>query len=397
MAQDLVTQILQGFGSDTMDRMSAATGVDRETTHKVVGGAVPAILAGLVGVVSRPGGADRLSSMVGQLGKFGISQGTLGPMDATGQRTLMEQGSSQLSSLFGSQGVDGLVGTFAHYTGLDQGVIGRLLGFATPLVLGLLGRSAQTAGGGAGGLASLLLGQKDAIATALPAGLANRLQGSGLLSGIADRLGQPAAAATAAAKSSAAAMGQSFSDAKSTVSDMGAKVAQSATSYGKMQTSSAGLPRWLWSLAAAIIIAIAAYWIWGRGQIQEASRLPVDTSTQTTGSGTSTPVGAMDLGKQLTGAFDNTRQALQQVSDPASAKAALPQLNDAVAQLDKLQSAAAQASDEQRKTIAAMVDKAQPGLQNAIDHALATPGVAEVLKPTLDAFKSKLEALGSAT
>jgi hypothetical protein len=44
-----------------------------------------------------------------------------------------------------------------------------------------------------------------------------------------------------------------------------------------------------------------------------------------------------------------------------------------------------------------MIDKAQPGLQSAIDKALATPGVADVLKPTLDAFKAKLQALGSAT
>jgi hypothetical protein len=395
MAQDLVSQIMQGLGSDTMDRMSAATGVDGATTRKAVGGAVPAILAGLVGLVSRPGGADRLSSVVGQLGKLGISDGTIRPMDAAGQRTLMEQGSSLLSSLFGNQGGDGLAGAFAHYTGLDQGVMGRLLGFLTPLVLGLLGRSAQTAGGGAGGLASLLLDQKDAIATALPAGLANRLQGSGLLSGIADRLGQPAASAAAAARSSAAAMGQSVSDAKSTVSDMGGKIAQSATSYAKTPPS-AGFARWLWSLAALIIVAIAAYWIWGRGQIQEAN-LPVNAPAQTTGAGTSTPPGPIDLGKQLTGAFDNTRTALQQVSDPASAKAALPQLNDAVAQLGKLQVAAGQASDQEKKTIAAMIDKAQPGLQNAIDKALATPGVADVLKPTLDAFKAKLAALGSAT
>jgi Bacterial protein of unknown function (DUF937) len=308
----------------------------------------------------------------------------------------MDQGSSLLSSLFGSQGGDNLAGAFAHYTGLEQGVMGRLLGFVTPLVLGLLGRSAQTAGGGAGGLASLLLDQKDAIATALPAGLANRLQGSGILSGIADRLTQPAASAAAAARSSAAAMGQSVSDAKSTVSDMGAKIAQSATSYAKTPPPSAGFARWLWGLAALIIVAIAAYWIWGRGQIQEAN-LPVNAPAQTTGSGTSTPAGPIDLGKQLTGAFDNTRTALQQVSDPASAKAALPQLNDAVAQLGKLQVAAGQASDQERKTIAAMIDKAQPGLQSAIDKALATPGVADVLKPTLDAFKAKLEALGSAT
>jgi hypothetical protein len=373
MAQDLVTQILQGLGSTATDQLSSAVGIDRATTQKAVGGAVPALLAGLVGVASRPDGGDRLSSLIGQLGNLG-SADAVRQMSPDSRQTLTEQGSALLSSLFGGQGMDSLIGSVARYAGLDQGLAGKLLGFITPLVLGLLGRHAQASGAGMGGLAGMLLGQKDAIAGALPPALANRLQGSGLLSGIADRLGQGAATTTAAAKSSAAAIGQGV---------------------GATTSAAGGVPRWLYGLAAALIAAIVLYWLWGTGGVQDAGRRAAETPTQTEGSGTSAAVGRSDLGPQLTSAFDTTRNLLQQVTDPESAKKALPQLDDMVAQLDKLTSAAAQAPD-QKKAMVEMAAKALPGIQELINKALAKPGVAEVLKPTLDAFKSKLAALAAA-
>jgi len=83
------------------------------------------------------------------------------------------------------------------------------------------------------------------------------------------------------------------------------------------------------------------------------------------------------------------------VNDPESARKALPQLDDMVAQLDKLANAAALAPDQQKKMVIDIVTKAQPSIKDLMDKALAKPGVADVLKPTLDAFKSKLAALAS--
>ena len=389
MAQDLVTQIVQGLGSATTDHLSSVVGTDRATMQRAVGGAVPAIMAGLLSVVSRPGGGDRLSSLIGQLGNLGATEAAVRPIGQDNRQALMEQGSTLLSSLFGGQGVDALVSGIAHYAGLDQGMAGKLLGFVTPLILGLLGRQAQASGAGTSGLASMLLNQKDAIASALPSELANRLQGAGLLSGVTDRLGEGIAAAAAAAKSSAASISQGVEATTSAVSGLGAKVAQSAA------TPSRGMPRWLYGVVAVAVLAVLAYWLLGRSGEEQASRLPASTSAQTEGSGTSTAVGQIDLGPQLTNAFDKTRSVLQQVNDPESARKALPQLDDMVAQLDKLANAAALAPDQQKKMVIDMVTKAQPSIKDLMDKALAKPGVADVLKPTLDAFKSKLAALAS--
>jgi len=48
---------------------------------------------------------------------------------------------------------------------------------------------------------------------------------------------------------------------------------------------------------------------------------------------------------------------------------------------------------EQRKRLAAVVDPAMARFNQACDKALAVPGVAAVLKPSVDALKAKLTAL----
>jgi Bacterial protein of unknown function (DUF937) len=381
MAEDLVTRILQGLSSGTMDQVSSAVGIDRTSAQNAMSGIVPSVLAGLVGLVSRPGGPDRLSSLIAPLGNLGTADGALRTDNLPAMR---EQGASLLTSLFGGQTVEALVGAVAQYMGASQGTAGKLLGLSTPLILGLLGRHAQSAGGGARGLASMLLDQKDAIAGALPPGLAAPLQGSGMLSGIADRL-TPAAAG---ARSAASSLGQGAGAAMSSVSDFSTSATQSVPGGG-------GGLRWLYALGAAIILAIGAYWLWGTGSIQEANLHPAVAPAQTEGSGTSVAVGT-DLVRQLTGTLDKTRSTLEQVTDAASAKQAVPQLEDMLTHLDDVRNAAVQAPAAQKRAMAEMITRVQPNLQDLMDKAMAKPGAAEVLKPTLDAVKSKLAALASA-
>ena len=64
-----------------------------------------------------------------------------------------------------------------------------------PVVLGALGQQQRSAGLDAGGLASLLTSQKDQFAAAIPAGLADQLNASGLI----DKLGRDFRTGTAAA------------------------------------------------------------------------------------------------------------------------------------------------------------------------------------------------------
>jgi len=50
-------------------------------------------------------------------------------------------------------------------------------------------------------------------------------------------------------------------------------------------------------------------------------------------------------------------------------------------------------SPEQRKVLAGMVNPLMPPLNQLFDKVLAIPGVAELLKPTIDALRAELAVL----
>src|SRR5689334_1395832 len=68
MATNLVSLVMQFVTPDMIARIASVLGLDRETTQKAVSGAVPAILSGLAGVASAPGGVQQLSNALMQQG-----------------------------------------------------------------------------------------------------------------------------------------------------------------------------------------------------------------------------------------------------------------------------------------------------------------------------------------
>jgi hypothetical protein len=104
-------------------------------------------------------------------------------------------------------------------------------------------------------------------------------------------------------------------------------------------------------------------------------------------------VGGLDIGKQVTDSITNLRTTLGSITDAASAQAALPKLRDVTAQIDKVDGMIGQLSLEQRKLLAGLVNPVMPTLNQLFDKVLAIPGVADVLKPAIDALKVKLAAL----
>ena len=102
--------------------------------------------------------------------------------------------------------------------------------------------------------------------------------------------------------------------------------------------------------------------------------------------------GGADIGKQISSSIASVRTTLDGVSDVASAQAALPKLREATAQIDKTGGAVGQLTAEQRKAIAAVINPLMPAVNQACDKVLAIPGVAEVLKPSVDTLKARLTA-----
>jgi len=65
----------------------------------------------------------------------------------------------------------------------------------------------------------------------------------------------------------------------------------------------------------------------------------------------------------------------------------------ATAQIDKVGGMIGQLSDPQRRALAGMVLPVMPALNSLFDKVLSIPGVADVIKPTIDTLKTKLAIL----
>lgn len=172
---DLLTQQISG---QALEGLSKQLGVPEGQASSAISAALPMIVGAMAKNASSQGGAEALAgainrdhdgSILDNLGGFlassdngsgaGILKHVLG-----GKRGMVEQSVGQMS-------------------GMDAGKVGALLENLAPLVMGYLGRQKRSQGLDAGGLASILLGERN-----------NQAQGSGsaaidMISNILDRDG----------------------------------------------------------------------------------------------------------------------------------------------------------------------------------------------------------------
>lgn len=153
---------------ETLGKVSSMLGIGQDQADTAVKATVPGIFAGLLGAVNRPGGASTLSSILSR------DQGTFDERDVsrhfTGSST---EGTGMLGSVLGDSQVSQLSSVISRFTGLGEGVIGKLIGFITPVILGVLGK--YTKGLDASGIANFLISQKHHIQSAMPSGLESML------------------------------------------------------------------------------------------------------------------------------------------------------------------------------------------------------------------------------
>jgi hypothetical protein len=356
---NLVSLALQYLGPAILSKMAGSLGINSTLAQKAVMAAVPAILSGILGKSTQPGGAQILSDLLGKqdsglLGKLGDILG--GPQ----QKTIVDQGSSALGSLLGNSAMGSLAGALGKYAGLGDGPAKSLIGMLAPVILGQLGQQQKSAGLDAGGLAKMLMGQKDNISAAMPADFAKLLGGSGLLDAIS-----PSTTTAAQSKPAPSLMGSS------SITPSVAKPAQA--------TSGSWMP-WLLAIAAA---GVLWYSIFG-GQRPNYVAMPPAQKIM---------VGNTDVGGQMAGVFDTLRTSLANVKDVDTAKAALPRLQDAVGQVGKINSMAAQLPPDAKKAVAGYLGQSLPTINPLIDSILKIPGVSALLKPVLDQIMGPLSAL----
>ncbi|MGE0827040.1 MAG: DUF937 domain-containing protein [Candidatus Binatia bacterium] len=161
---------------EIIQKIGALIGESPTTTQRAVDTAVPSVFAGILHYVSSSAeGVGRLVRILDQ-GNYGQLLGNLNNLLGGGEasQTLMNSGKEFQSTLFGSR-TNAVTDLIANNSGMNSTAVSSLLGVATPLLFGVLGRERSTQGLTPAGLISLLLVNRGEIARLAPPGLAGIL------------------------------------------------------------------------------------------------------------------------------------------------------------------------------------------------------------------------------
>jgi hypothetical protein len=373
MAINLVSTIMQSLTPDMIARIASLLGIDRSIAEKAISAGIPGILASFVNLASSPEGARQLSSTLAQQPVSGLD--AVRAAIGSGQRNVADSGVSLLSGLIGNSGLMALAAALGSFAGTGTNAGKSLLGMLGPLVAGALGQQQRADGLDASGLASLLASQKDQIAGAMPPAFARMLSGTDVLG--------------------------AFSTAGSRIAGMAGDVATgtSQATYAASRAGSAPSTWPYWAIAAALIALVGIGWYSLSGhdgpQVAEQKTAPATQTSPTVGARTPDATTA-ELTTELGSSVSALRATLQGITNQETARAALPQLKQAVSRLDRINVLASQLPPTARQSIAASLSPTMAPLNELFDKVLASPEVAGIAKPTIDALRARFEALSRA-
>ncbi|HPF25547.1 MAG TPA: OmpA family protein [Steroidobacteraceae bacterium] len=178
------------LGDDVIAKVAGTVGEDPAATAKTLtGGAVPALLAGIVNNFGNSeNGAARLLDLVHAGKHDGSLLNNLAGALGGGAQTdaVLNTGKSLMGTMLGSRG-DAVADLLSSFGGVRRSSASSLLGMAIPIILGVLGKQSRSNGLNAAGLLGMLSAVKSQLPSIAPPGLGAAL-------GMAD-LGGPATAA----------------------------------------------------------------------------------------------------------------------------------------------------------------------------------------------------------
>jgi hypothetical protein len=147
---------------------------------------------------------------------------------------------------------------------------------------------------------------------------------------------------------------------------------------------------WLWALPLAALAGLGWYLLRDspteRGGVVTATPEIVQPTGRTT-------VGWSDLHKQASSAFRSLTASLHGIKDQATATAALPGIQTAAKDVERLAVQSAQLPADARTALAKAIREETGKLNTLIDSAAGMPGVGPVLQPAVAGLRGRMDAI----
>ena len=252
MSINLLKLLQDQMGSAVVDQASKFLGESSSNTSAGLSALLPSLLGGLMSKGSTESGASGIMDMITKGNYDGSILDNLGNVFSGGSSTsnFMNAGSLLTSSLFGGSKLGSVLDVVTKATGMRRSSSSSLMNLLAPIVMGLIGKQVKKGGLNASGLMNMLMGQKDHVAAALPAGMGSVLGFADLKGGVTEKV-------TAATSRTATAARDTVKETANVVGET-AKTGASWIRWALPLVLLAGLGAWLFTRGGAEKITGAA-------------------------------------------------------------------------------------------------------------------------------------------
>lgn len=173
MSINLLDMLKDQVTGSLAKQASSFLGESEENVISGLGNVFPALLGSVINKSTEPAGTAGLMDMIGGLDMDMLGDiGGLFGGGASSVNGLLNSGGGIVESLLGDK-MGGIVEMISKVSGLKGGSTSSLLKMAAPFLMGIIGK--QVKGKGLSFLTDLLMGQKDHVQAALPAGMGGLL------------------------------------------------------------------------------------------------------------------------------------------------------------------------------------------------------------------------------
>jgi outer membrane protein OmpA-like peptidoglycan-associated protein/uncharacterized membrane protein YeaQ/YmgE (transglycosylase-associated protein family) len=186
-ARELIESAGEALNANALQKLAGNLGESTSSVRRAMDAMVPTILAGMSNQASTIAGASRLFDMAKDAAQGGSD--LIGRLDhhvgPEGLETLTRKGGNVLSALFGDK-LNGLLSWFTRFSGVKESSATSLMGVATNLVLGILGKNILQKGLTASTFGRMLSSMGGPLSRMLPSGLTD-VPGMHALADLGDR------------------------------------------------------------------------------------------------------------------------------------------------------------------------------------------------------------------